>query len=204
MWTARIDRLPGGEGLKIAIDRDGAPIAYQEVLQHWQSNQAFRSWFAGLLESAPFKAFRWETPAITEATAGRPFECVVLDAPGLVRKPNGKPFAEHFQANKNAVIVEFPSLGRDAILVVPCPRGPHSAYVHIGAFLREAPAEQVDALWRAVGAAMERRLGDRPVWLSTAGGGVAWLHVRLDDRPKYYHYASYRRSPQGNIPRVSD
>ncbi|MGI9175867.1 MAG: DUF6940 family protein [Rhodothermales bacterium] len=24
------------------------------------------------------------------------------------------------------------------------------------------------------------------MWLSTAGGGVSWLHVRLDSRPKYY------------------
>jgi len=39
---------------------------------------------------------------------------------------------------------------------------------------------------------MTRRLSSRPVWLSTAGGGVSWLHVRLDDRPKYYHHAAYR------------
>jgi hypothetical protein len=31
-----------------------------------------------------------------------------------------------------------------------------------------------------------------PEWLSTAGAGVSWLHVRLDDRPKYYGYAPYR------------
>ena len=28
----------------------------------------------------------------------------------------------------------------------------------------------------------------------TAGMGVAWLHVRLDDRPKYYGFAEYRRA----------
>ena len=31
-----------------------------------------------------------------------------------------------------------------------------------------------------------------PVWVSTAGAGVSWLHVRLDDRPKYYGYQPYR------------
>jgi Family of unknown function (DUF6940) len=30
-------------------------------------------------------------------------------------------------------------------------------------------------------------------FFSTAGAGVAWLHVRLDDRPKYYGYPPYRR-----------
>ena len=39
---------------------------------------------------------------------------------------------------------------------------------------------------------MEDRVNEIPVWLSTAGGGVAWLHVRLDDRPKYYSYAPYK------------
>ncbi len=29
-------------------------------------------------------------------------------------------------------------------------------------------------------------------WLNTEGGGVAWLHVRIDQRPKYYHYAPYK------------
>jgi hypothetical protein len=67
--------------------------------------------------------------------------------------------------------------------------------VQIGDFVRQAPPEQIDALWRVVGEKMHSRLNDRPVWLSTAGGGVAWLHVRLDDHPKYYHYREYRQRP---------
>ncbi len=35
-------------------------------------------------------------------------------------------------------------------------------------------------------------IGHTPLWLSTAGGGVAWLHVRLDSRPKYYGYSPYK------------
>ena len=41
---------------------------------------------------------------------------------------------------------------------------------------------------------MIRRLGTAPVWLSTAGAGVSWLHVRLGDRPKYYGHAPYRQA----------
>jgi hypothetical protein len=48
------------------------------------------------------------------------------------------------------------------------------------------------ALWEAVGRVAERRLGTAPVWLSTAGAGVSWLHVRLDDRPKYYAFTPYK------------
>jgi hypothetical protein len=60
--------------------------------------------------------------------------------------------------------------------------------------MRQAPEQQKHALWKLVGAAMQHRLGIKPVWLSTAGAGVSWLHVRLDDRPKYYGYAPYRQT----------
>jgi hypothetical protein len=39
---------------------------------------------------------------------------------------------------------------------------------------------------------LSAQLGSTPIWLSTAGDGIAWLHVRLDSRPKYYSYGPYR------------
>jgi len=39
---------------------------------------------------------------------------------------------------------------------------------------------------------MQKRINAKRVWLSTAGMGVSWLHVRLDDRPKYYGHRPYR------------
>jgi hypothetical protein len=39
---------------------------------------------------------------------------------------------------------------------------------------------------------MEKRLSASPVWLSTSGLGVYWLHVRLDTHPKYYQYQPYK------------
>ena len=92
-------------------------------------------------------------------------------------------------------MVEFPNLGNDAVMVVPCPGGPPAAYGHLGAFVRRAPESQRHAFWGRVGAAMQRRLDARPIWLSTAGAGVSWLHVRLDDRPKYYGHGPYRVIP---------
>ena len=78
--------------------------------------------------------------------------------------------------------------------MVPRPDRPPSAHGHLAAFVRQAPEPQRHALGESVGGAMGRRLGAAPVWLSTAGAGVPWLHVRLDDRPKYYGYGPYRES----------
>lgn len=192
MWSFRTEELAGGRVLRFSLHRDSAAVSYGEGLRCWQEDPTFRTCFSVQLAQAPFTAFRWETPPITSASAQRPFEFVLLDSPGLAAKPDLSAFAEHFKANTSRDVVEFPNLGRDAILIVPCPKAAPSAYGHLAAFVRNAPETQKHALWECVGAAMIRRLGTSPVWLSTAGAGVSWLHVRLDDRPKYYGYAPYR------------
>jgi hypothetical protein len=192
MWTPRVEPLRDNKGLKYAIELQSRPATFMEVLHGWQSDAAFRSIFNSLLADASFKAFRWETPAVTIATATNPFEFVLLDSPGLERRPDADTFAEHFVKDERTVAA-FPNLGGDAILVVPRPIAEPSAYGHLAAFVRHAPEEQRHALWRQVGEAMAQRLSAKPVWLSTAGAGVSWLHVRLDDQPKYYGYGPYRR-----------
>lgn len=194
MWHAWHERADDGRTLRVGVELDSAPVAYAEVLRRWQDDAAFRSFFIALLADSPFSAFRWETPPITEATADRRFECVLLDSPELARAPDADAFAEYFNGVNAQAVIEFPNLGGDAIMVVPCPIGPAAAYSHLGVFVRQAPASQQHALWQRVGAAMQRRLGKKPVWLSTAGAGVPWLHVRLDDRPKYYGHELYRHA----------
>lgn len=177
------------------VDLDNRPVKFSEVLRCWQDDSAFREFFIGLLADCPFSAFRWETPPVTLATQDQAFEFVLLDSPELLTEPDVEAFAEHFGDTAGSDdVVSFPNLNRDAILVVPCPIGPRSAYGHVAAFVREAPDDQKHALWRLVGEAMQRRLGPATIWLSTAGAGVPWLHVRLDQRPKYYGHAPYRAS----------
>ena len=193
MWSTRSEQLANGRVFRVAIELSLAPVSFSEVLHRWQSDAEFRTFFIGLLADAPFSAFRWETPPITGTTANRPFEFVLLESPGLASQPDPDAFATHFeQAETGSCVVSFPNLGRDAILVVPCPSGPPSAYGHLATFIRGAPESQKHALWAMVGKTMERRVGAAPVWLSTAGAGVSWLHVRLDDKPKYYGYGPYR------------
>jgi hypothetical protein len=188
-WTATSDGVPGG--VRLAVQSGGGPASFAGVVRAWQLDPSFRAWFNVLLADVPYSAFRWETPALTASSAGRPFECVALDAPGLARRPDRGAFADRF--SEREPVVTFPNLGGDAVLVVPCPLAADDAYGHLAAFVRLAPEAQRDALWRSVGDAVIGRLGTNPVWLSTAGAGVAWLHVRLDDRPKYYAHAPYRR-----------
>jgi hypothetical protein len=194
MWSFPSEQMPDNRGMRFTVELDSEPANFVDVVRAWTADASFRSLFNAELEDVPFTAFRWETPPVTGTSATRLFEFVVLDSPGLARHPDPEAFAEHFGAASDEGVVVFPNLGGDAIMVVPCPLTSTSAYGHLAAFVREAPETQQHALWRSVGEAMVRRLGAKPVWLSTAGGGVSWLHVRLDDRPKYYGYGPYRNA----------
>ncbi|MEX2500300.1 MAG: hypothetical protein WD397_15640 [Wenzhouxiangellaceae bacterium] len=170
-------------------------LSWGEVLALWTDDSAFSDAFGSVLAETPWAAFRWETPPLLQNGLDGPFEFVIVNSPELAGAPDPSPFAAHFRRAGRRTIVTFANLGGDAELVVPCPRTDDAVYTHLAQFVRNAPRRQQRALWHEVGLAMERRVGDIPVWLSTAGGGVAWLHVRLDDRPKYYAHAAYRRPP---------
>jgi hypothetical protein len=193
MWAFRSAQL-AESGLRFVGAFQSKPATVADVVRAWQSDPDFCALFSALLADVPYSAFRWETPGATTTTLARPFEFVVLDAPGLAPRPDVEAFAEHFPGAPEPGVVEFPNLTGDAILVVPSPLTAHAAYGHLAAFVREAPAAQRCALWQRVGEVMARRVGKKPVWLSTAGAGVSWLHVRFDDRPKYYGHEPYRRN----------
>lgn len=207
MWTARSTQILDGRGLRFGVSRGSSPVTYAEVLGLWRDNDEFRRAFIGWLAAVPFAAFRWETPPISAATSSRSFEFVILDSPELSRVPDADAFSEHFARPGKASVLEFENVGRAAIMVVPRPLASPSAYGHLAAFVRQAPVEQKHALWELVGAAMIRRVGSKPVWLSTAGAGVSWLHIRLDDRPKYYGYEPFRstapQAPAACAPRAA-
>lgn len=197
MWTASSSEAEGARAIKVSLMRGSVLASYAQVIEAWRHDRDFRRWFNDVLAAAPFAAFRWETRPVSTATMNDPFEFVLLDNPDLAREPEPEAFAERFRRRTKTEVLAFPNLGGDAIMVVPRPLGPRSAYGHLAAFVRGAPEAQRAALLQAVGEAMAQRLGSEPVWLSTAGAGVSWLHVRLDDRPKYYGFASYRGPSTG-------
>lgn len=190
-WSALT--RPSDDALTVRPLLDGAAIPYREVLRLWQHDPEFVSCYTRELAAAPFAAFRWETPPVTMQTADRPFEYTLSPAPELLVAPDPGPFQAHLPPRHSGRAAAFPSLGGDAILVIPAEPEAGPGHPHLAAFVRTAPASAQRSLWAEVGAQAAARLSERPVWISTAGAGVSWLHVRLDDRPKYYRHAAYRR-----------
>lgn len=197
MPEVTISELESGQALQFAFTNAGMPTSYRDVIDSWASDRAFRTEFNRLLAEAPFDAYRWETPPISRNQLDRPFEFVLINAPGFARRATDtKSFADHFTDKTAAEVISFKNIRGDATMVVPCPGTDEpDVYNHLGSFVRAAPEAQIDALWKVTAECVRDVVSERTVWLNTAGAGVAWLHVRLDSRPKYYGHRPYRRPP---------
>jgi hypothetical protein len=192
-WRADVSSLPGA-GVRIGISEGDRPVTVESVLNALQTEPRVGSWFGASLAALPWRAFYWECPALTTAALGDPFECVALEAPsliGLAAEPDA--FRAHLDATPpGSLVAVFPNLSGDAVLVAPTEGDDGRGYPHLGAFLRAAPQAQIAAFFSALASQGARSCREGAAWVSTAGDGVAWLHGRVDRRPKYYHYAPYR------------
>jgi hypothetical protein len=192
-WLIRATAIDPATERWTLVDAGDEALSVEAVVRGWRETESFRAFWCISLRTLAFDAYCWECPPVTSQTRSREFECVFVSSPALARMPqDSEAFAEHFRPDRS--VATFANLGGDAVLVAPCPAGEGSNFSHLASFVATAPAPQQDALWQAVGRAMEKRIGTRPAWVSTAGLGVAWLHVRLDDRPKYYRHAPYARA----------
>ena len=163
-----------------------------------------------IIASSEYESLLFETMGTSWSTCETTaFEFALVNRPGLKHFAEGLPdrnsFDEHFSKcrrdNMNAgnapTVCSFGNLGGDARLVSPIPQQDISDanYSHLAVFVRNAPKSQISEFWALAAARylkeLEKSAGKR--WFSTNGMGVAWLHLRLDTRPKYYSYEPFTR-----------
>jgi hypothetical protein len=191
-WAYEVDNPRLGWVQKIIVSSNGAALRFGHALRLLDQDSSFREFLTQLLASSTHAAFRWETPPISLSNLDRPFEFVLSNDPHLETHPAPDVYSPYFTGlNAGALVLAIPNLGRTATLIVPRQVGEAITYAHLARFLRGAPPDQVHALWRCVAETAQHRLSAVPQWISTAGGGVAWLHVRIENEPKYYSYRPY-------------
>ena len=191
MWSTAIDIVPRGERHRLL--RNGANMSFQELLKGLASDATFASWYTTLLADSSFAACFWEHPPLTLPDLCRSAEFVLIDAPSLAGvTANPGPFREYFTSPTSEAATRFLSLGGDATLIAPGPGVGLQASAHLLAFVRQAPPDSVAEFWRLVARSTLELLSETPLWLSTSGLGVYWLHVRIDSVPKYYQHHPYR------------
>lgn len=192
MWEHEVENLRPGWVQRVTVLSNDVELSFGEALRLLEQDASFRQYLTRLLAGSNNAAFRWETPPVSVSNLDRPFEFVLTNDPHLETQPDPMAFASYFTGpNAEAAALTIPNLGRTAMLVVPRQLGEAAIYTHFARFLRGAPSHQVHALWRCVAATAQQRLSAKQQWISTAGGGVAWLHVRVENVPKYYSYRPY-------------
>lgn len=194
MWQTQSKEINEGQVIHFQVLEDEKVMSFREVIHHWREIPAFRSYYNNILKEAPFEAFFWEVMPISLKELDRDFEFVLVSSNSLTRvRANKSAFQEHFKQYPEKEVISFPNLSGDAQLVVPTPQISKQNYTHLAKVVRNAPDSQIDALWKMIGREYEGKLEEKPKWLSTAGLGVYWLHIRIDSRPKYYRYRPYKQ-----------
>ena len=196
MWILDTEEV-APRACRFRIRADRSPLSFRDLFDLLEHDAAFGAWYTKVLADCTYPAFFWEHPPLSISSFDREAEFVLTESAALRGvQPDPTPFASHFGhlgRSAQTEVVVFPNLGGDAQLVVPCPLGPFEAYADLARFVRLAPRSQVHALWRQASYVVTRTLGATPQWLSTAGLGVSWLHLRVDTRPKYYRYKPYQK-----------
>lgn len=174
------------------IKQDNRLLSFRDVINLWKTSLNFRLFYNQILKEIPFVGFFWEHRPVNQDRLDEVYEFVIIQTNAFNGKQaDQQSFAQYF--TENDAIVSFPNLGNNAQLVVPCPSNHYDSYTHLGMFIRNAPSYQIDAFWKKIGEEFDRQKNQNtPIWLSTSGLGVYWLHARFDQRPKYYTYTPYK------------
>jgi len=157
--------------------------------------------------SMNYNAIFFETKGVSSTNAStKQFEFVVMDAPQLNHFASGslgyEAFAEELEGpwcSSQSYCCTFKNLSGSANLIVPkkpLPPKPMEVYTHLLPFIRNVSDNEIIILWQMVAKEFIKSLEASPRktrWLSTSGTGVAWLHVRIDNQPKYYTYDAFRK-----------
>ena len=191
-FDASAESENSGNRLKYRIREKGKILSYADVLDLWEHDSEFVNFYLSAFKKCGYYAFIWETPSICTKSVRRDFEFVIHNSPISSRQPDRETYAEYFDTDTAPDgIVAFDNLRGDALLVVPSPYRKDADYSGLAEFFLEAPVTQQRGLWRELARHAKSRLSGRPMWLSVAGGGIHWLHIRLDSTPKYYRYEPY-------------
>src|SRR5689334_20287810 len=96
MWTSFIQKVDR-QTTKTTLSNSSGALSFGEVIELWNDSKEFREYFTTIISQSAFDAFFWETPPVTDATLGRPFEFVLVEGASLSRlKPDPTAFRAHF------------------------------------------------------------------------------------------------------------
>ncbi|MEX0273985.1 MAG: hypothetical protein AB3N16_06380 [Flavobacteriaceae bacterium] len=190
MWQSIPEKL-SKDTVRYTISDGSNFLTFSDWLDLISTSNAFIEFYTDILVSSAFEAFFWEVRPVNDASLHQKFQFVLVNGKSLAQiQADPSSFKQQFREGES--VVSFPNLGGDALLLVPTPIDETTDYAHMAKFVRNAPIHQIRTFWKTVGKRYRASIGTKYTWLSTAGMGVSWLHVRIDEGPKYYRHSDYR------------
>lgn len=150
-------------------------------------------WLGVYLESKPFTKHSAESQTVE-------FKIIRDDMSfkHMVEDKNGfKDKFDKFCKSGVESVIDFYSRYPENYLISPCPYSEKTGInrAHIKAFFQTASDQEITNLCIKIGQKLLDAINEnsnKGIWLSTHGGGVSWLHVRIYRSPDYYHTNEYK------------
>lgn len=178
--------------IKYKIENQNQVLCFKTVIDLLINSSEFRLELSQVLKQSKFEGFYLEVKPCSTATLENDFEFVTVFGRHFGEfSMDVESFKEHFIDEEKTL--SFKNRRGNSELIVPNNINPECNYAHLAVFLRTATNDEIDDFWKTIGLSYSKSINDKPVWLSTSGLGVHWLHMRIDQKPKYYRYSSFKK-----------
>ena len=159
-------------------------------------NRKFQKEFINILKNSPYNSYYFQTPNIR--SLNDPIEFVLIKSETLHKKTaDWTKYKEYMKRKpRNRTSLSFDNLSGNTKLVVPFNKKENIKYGHLKDFILNASKEEIRDILLKVGEEVENYknnsiTNEKPLFLSTHGDGVPWLHFRIESSPIYYLYKPY-------------
>ncbi len=158
-------------------------------MENWKTK--IKKWRRGIVQKYPQnikKRFFYETSICDKYMTTICNEYFIeSDELNNIQVEDFSPFIDHIKSSLNRHVTSFYNVSKDTLLIIPMPQY-NKNFISIKDFIDTASLEQQIEFWKCVSYEVERfLLTNNQVFVSTHGLGVNYFHLRLCNKPKYYH-----------------
>ena len=153
-------------------------ITWKDKLKEWKKNPL-------KYPDNLTKAFFWQTKCITSLKDNYVEEFIENKRLDIMEE-NSSFYSNYIKSSTNKYATSFYNLSKTSILIIPIPRT-GKKFTTLKHFIDNASLEHQKKFWKYVSKEIKSFLKQYgQVCISTHGLGVPYLHIRLDQTPKYY------------------
>jgi len=170
----------GNKITQMSIDQNKSDTHWTKILKNWEY---------GIYFKYPLNIknrFMWNTSVIKENGKSK-FKENFKESDKLPKTQNWSVFSSYINKSKNKYVTSFLNLNKDTLLVIPMPQNGKN-YATLKDFCDNASKTQQIIFWQEVSKLIKKKIieNKKPIWVSTHGLGVPYMHVRISNSPKYY------------------